>query len=534
MPIEEALAAWGALLGEGRVLSAEAAAQAYGASTSGLQRCFAAALRPARASEVQALVGIAARHRVPLYPISTGRNWGYGCALPVRDGCAIVDLSELRSIRDFDADLGVVTLEPGVTQAMLAEFLDRQPQPFLVPVTGAGPSASIVGNALERGYGITPVADHFGAVQSLEAVLPDGRVYRPALAESGAAEAARSFKWGVGPYLDGLFTQGSLGIVTSMTIALARRPERVKAFLFGLRAGAELTGLVAGVREVLRRFPGVVGGINLMNAHRVLAMAIAYPRERLGADGLIPDALVRRIAAQHRIADWTVFGTLYGTKRVVAAAQSEIRRLLKPYATGLLFVTPGFAERLQRWSRRLSGALRERTARRAEMLASAMELVAGRPNETALPLAYWKSGKQPAPGVARDPARDGCGLLWYAPLVPMKPESVTRYVELVTRVMRAHRLEPLITLTSLSERCFDSSVPLLFDRRSAEETDNAHRCNLALLENGRALGFVPYRVGIDAMGWLTQGDAPHWALVRALKAAVDPDGILAPGRYGPG
>jgi hypothetical protein len=54
----------------------------------------------------------------------------------------------------------VVTLEPGVTQARLHEFLCDGKYPYLVPVTGAGPNCSIVGNAIERGYGITPWVDH--------------------------------------------------------------------------------------------------------------------------------------------------------------------------------------------------------------------------------------------------------------------------------------------------------------------------------------------------------------------------------------
>jgi hypothetical protein len=51
------------------------------------------------------------------------------------------------------------------------------PLPFLVPVTGAGPNCSLLGNALERGDGVVPHADHFGAVTALAAVLPDGEMY---------------------------------------------------------------------------------------------------------------------------------------------------------------------------------------------------------------------------------------------------------------------------------------------------------------------------------------------------------------------
>src|SRR5207253_5916875 len=140
---------------------------------------------------------------------------------PVTEGCVVLDLSGLDRILDMDGEFGLVTVEPGVTQQRLHDHLARRGHPFLVPVTGAGPHCSLIGNALERGYGITPYADHFAAVTALQAVLPDGRLYRSALSELGGTEVDRAFKWGIGPFLDGLFAQGSFGIVTQMTIALA-------------------------------------------------------------------------------------------------------------------------------------------------------------------------------------------------------------------------------------------------------------------------------------------------------------------------
>ena len=62
---------------------------------------------------------------------------------------------------------------------------------FLVPVTGAGPDCSLLGNnALERGCGIMPHAAHFGAVTWLEAVLPDGSVYQGSLSALGGHEGS--------------------------------------------------------------------------------------------------------------------------------------------------------------------------------------------------------------------------------------------------------------------------------------------------------------------------------------------------------
>ena len=178
--------------------------------TMGARRIISGAVRPTSRPQVQTIVKTSRELGIPLYPISTGNNWGYGSAIPTADGCVIVDLSGMTAIT-LDAETGLATLEPGVTQRILREYLDENSLRFLCPVTGAGPDCSLVGNALERGHGITPYTDHFLAVMSLEAVLPDGRIYRPPLAELGCIEVDRAFKWGVGPFLDGIFSQARSG-----------------------------------------------------------------------------------------------------------------------------------------------------------------------------------------------------------------------------------------------------------------------------------------------------------------------------------
>ena len=533
MSIESAVAEWKQLLGEAAVLPEEDASRTYGSCTTGEEARIPAAIKPARRDQVAGIVSIAARWRIPLYPISTGHNWGYGCAVPAQDGCVLLDLSALASITAFDPDLGIVTVEPGVTQEMLARFLETHQAPFLVPVTGAGPSASILGNALERGYGITPISDHFLAVQTLEAVLPDGRIYRPALAEMGAELADGAYKWGIGPYLDGLFAQGNAGIVTAMTIALARRPDRTLAFMVGIPSDDAIGTSVEAIRSALQQLPGLVGGINLMNRRRVLAMATPFPNAAVGPDGVLTDAAVTDLARKYRIAPWTVFGTLYGNSRTTAAAKRVIREILGPVGRRLTFVSPSTARRLRRLAERLPGAAAARLASRAALLEGSLDLVAGQPSETALPLAYWKLASGTVPDRRLDPSRDGCGLIWYAPLVVMKGEIVTRYVEFVTGTLLHHGMEPLVTLTSLSDRCFDSSVPLLFDRNNPGAVARANACYRALLDEGAREGFLPYRVGIGAMDWLAAHDTVAWEIIGNLRRTLDPYGIVSPGRYSP-
>lgn len=532
MDLSLAIAQWQELLGEPHVLLGDAAVTAYGSDTSDTHRYIPAVLRIEDSTLLQDVMRIASRHQIPVYPISTGNNWGYGSALPARDGCVIVDLSPLKKIIDFDAELGVVTLEPGVTQGMLADFLEAGNHPYLVPVTGAGPSCSLMGNALERGYGLTPHVDHFGAVTDIEAVLPDGSMYRTALREAGGEELARLFKWGIGPYITGLFTQGGFGIVTRMTIILARRPECVKVCFFGVADDALLESAVGCIRSLLIKLPGTLGAINLMNQHRVLSMSAPYPGEKLGPDGLIPQTVINELGRHYQVMPWTGFATLYGTHRVVAAAQKEIKAALSGVASRMLFLTPARARTLARLATWIPGAIGQRLSSMTGTLAQSLELVAGRPNETAMPLAYWRNTRpHQRPGGLRNPARDGCGLAWYAPLVPMRPSGIRAFVNMVRQIAPKHGIEPLITFTSLSDRLFDSTVPLVFDLQKPAAVAAAAACYKELFETGRAQGCFPYRIGINSMQTLVSLQTDSSIFQSRLRKDLDPHDLMAPGRY---
>jgi hypothetical protein len=433
----------------------------------------------------------------------------------------------------LDAETGLATLEPGVTQRMLRQYLDENLLRFLCPVTGAGPDCSLVGNALERGHGITPYTDHFLAVMSLEAVLPDGRIYRPPLAELGCIEVDRAFKWGVGPFLDGIFSQGAFGIVTQMTIALAPRPERVEAFFFGLSRDADLEGAVESIQALLRDVGGELGSINLLDMRRVLSMMVPYPRDHLDETGLISEQYLQEIGRQNQVMPWMGTGAIYGNAHVVRAVKSVTKTKLSGIFKKLVFFTPRSVANFERLSHFIPGKPGHGLQNMLATLDKTLQALAGAPSEVALPLAYWISGRKPDGHAPLNPARDGCGLIWYTPLVPMRAEKVREYVQMARGVCVRHRFEPLVTLTSLSNRCFVSSVPLLFDRTSEDATERASQCYNALIESGREIGCIPYRATVDSMQCFIKPETPYWQIVSALKRELDPQGLIAPGRYSP-
>jgi hypothetical protein len=59
----------------------------------------------------------------------------------------------------------------------------------------------------------------------------------------------------------------------------------------------------------------------------------------------------------------------------------------------------------------------------------------------------------------------------------------------------------------------------------------ARLCFEELYQEGLVLGFVPYRIGSQFMAALARNGAGVGPVVKAVKRAVDPNLVLAPGRY---
>ena len=66
----------------------------------------AAAVAPASAEQVQAVMRVANAHRLPLWPISRGKNFGYGGAAPRLPGSLVLDLGRMNRILEVDEKLG--------------------------------------------------------------------------------------------------------------------------------------------------------------------------------------------------------------------------------------------------------------------------------------------------------------------------------------------------------------------------------------------------------------------------------------------
>jgi 4-cresol dehydrogenase (hydroxylating) len=174
--LEQALERWTAVLGADHTIVDGTRLAAAETATFSTTQSVPAILRTANTSQIQECLRIATRFRIPVYPISSGKNWGYGSSVPVSTSSVLLDLGRLNQIVDFSEELAYVTVEPGVTQGQLHEFLQARKSNLWLDATGAGPDCSLIGNVMERGFGHTPYGDHFAQVCGFEVVLPTGDV----------------------------------------------------------------------------------------------------------------------------------------------------------------------------------------------------------------------------------------------------------------------------------------------------------------------------------------------------------------------
>lgn len=488
-------------------------------------------LYPRSTAEVQAVVKIANEFHIPLYPISRGKNWGYGDACAPEDGMAIVDLSQMDRIVEVNEELAYAVVEPGVSQKQLYNFLQEKKLKLWMDCTGAGREASLVGNTLDRGFGHTRYGDHFATTCGMEIVLPDSTVVRTGFCHYKKAHAARLYRYGVGPALDGLFCQANLGIVTQIGLWLMPAPEAFCCFAIAVDQYEGLSPLVDRLRPL--RMSGILNSaLHIANDLRVLSSRFHYPWEETGGITPLPESIRRKMRKAAGIGAWTTAGAFTGSRAHVRASCHALKKALRGIGR-LRFID----DRLLNLGKRVVTFLNwfgvGATLRgQLESLEPVYQLLKGIPNDEALHGAQWRL-RRPPPHPPRDPLDYGCGLLWISPVIPMTGSHALAVSRLVEPIFAEYRFEPLITFTMINERSMIGILNVAFDRTDTEECERAVACYHKLMKTLMDEGYPPYRVSLEGMADIYQGSESYWEVAQRIKRALDPNEILAPGRYIP-
>jgi 4-cresol dehydrogenase (hydroxylating) len=524
-----ALEAWRGIVGPEHVLTDAATLSAAGSATFATTQRVPAVIRPGSREEVRACVWAANEHRAPIYPVSTGKNWGYGSRAPPTDGCVLMELHRLNRITDYDEKLAYVTVEPGVTFRQLYGFLREKGSNLMLSVTGSTPDSSPVGNALERGAGSGPYADRAAHVCGFEVVVPSGDVVHTGFGRFGDAKTTKLHRWGVGPYLDGLFAQSNLGIVTEMTMWLAPRPDYFQSCFFGIDDDSRLQGLVDALQSLMLR--GIFrAGLTVRNDFNVLVRMQQYPWEALGGSTPMPPELLERMRKGFwRDAWWSSLWIGWAELHHASLEQGLAERKIIEEALGEKVDRLAFVDADGAFFSRWEDGDREKAAEYFGRDDGSSVDVMGDEN---LRSVYWRK-KTPVPD-DMDPDRDRCGVMFCVPALPFEGRHVRAALEIVKDALAKHRFEPILIVGAISERVVYLNVDITYDRDVAGEDERALDCHDEMIGRLIEVGYIPYRLGIRSVGLLPKPTDHTSMLLDALKKTLDPNNILAPGRYGLG
>lgn len=524
---DAALSAWRETLGEAAVLTGSRMG-VLARTTLPRGHIPGCVLRPTHTDAVQALIRIAAAHRVPLHPVSRGRNWGYGDALPAAEGTVLVDLSGMDRVLEINATHGYAVIEAGVSQQQLYDAVQREAPGYWIDATGAGPDASVLGNALDRGFGHTPYSDHLRSLLGLEVVLADGSLLRTGFDHFDNARAARVFPYGIGPVLDGLFSQGSYGIATRATVALQPAPRDFRFFWIRVDDPATLAPLVDALRPL--RIDGTLNSaVHIGNDLRIISTQRRYPWDVGGPP--LPPGVIERLRRESGVGAWNASGSLAGSRAQVREGARALQRAVGKLGR-VVFMTDrkmAIAQRLAGW---LGGlGLAPTLRRQVEALAPNYGLLKGVPTRAPLAGMHWRT-RTPCDTEA-DLRDTTCGLLWLSPVMPIEGAAAVDVQTLASPILARHGFDFMVTYTMLNERALVAVINISFDRETAGEPEAAYACYDELFSLLAANGFYPYRATPRGMQLLHREADPYWETTRRIKHALDPGNIISPGRYVP-
>jgi (+)-pinoresinol hydroxylase len=480
------------------------------------ERLVSAAVAPSDVAQVQAVVRTAHRYGIPLFPISTGKNLGYGGSAPNLSGSVVVDLKRMNRIIEVDDRRHFAIVEPGVSYFDLYQHIRRYKLKTWIDCPDPG-WGSLVGNALDHGVGHTwnRYRDHFGSHCGLEAVLANGEVLRTGMGALPQAATWADFNYGYGPSLDGLFAQGNVGIVTKMGFHLMPEPEAYLSRRVLIHRRQDIIALTGTINEL--EYMGVIG----MPEYTSVLLPFRYGKIDPALKDVLSDPksfttdLVDRYAASRNSAVWAVNLQFYGPAEGVEANYRYAQRRIAAAIPDAVF------ENIETMRFPASDS---------EIEAVKHKVLIGVPNMNVFSLGA-RSDLNPTP-------RDGH--LLFTPVVPKTGEDLLKAQKVFADALRGTDLSFLYTAITApftwAYRAFVLSAGFPVSRSDQAVNRRSREAMKRLIAIGAENGYGEYRTP-PLFQDLVQGtysfnDNVNRRVLETIKDSMDPNGILAAGRGG--
>ncbi|KAF2737823.1 FAD-linked oxidase-like protein [Polyplosphaeria fusca] len=477
----------------------------------GKRKMPSAAVRPKSIEELKRILAVSNEYSIPVWTFSRGKNLGYGGPAPRVNGCVALDLHRLNKIIEVNEEYAYAVVEPGVTFTELYAYCLKHKLKVWpsVPSLGWG---SVVGNTLDRGTGFTPTATHHQHICGLEVMLADSSLVRTGQFAVSNSPSSHLSKFTFGPSIEGLFLQSNLGIVTKLGIWLTPAPQAYMSCSFDMPDFEDIETIV-DVFSPLRRNGTLPNTCYCSNIVEWLGMLGA--RETFWNNpGPIPPWRLKELQQELGFGYWNLKFGLYGPPAVIQAQYDEVQKIVAKHAPkgtlkGEMFSADDFD-----------------TLDPTSVPDPHGGFFVGIPSLWSLPMVKFRLPK------------DGSGIgahYDYSPIIPSSGKEVLQWVTLARDIYEAEGWD-LFCDFFMHERHVIFVSMMTFDKTNAEHKRAVNSMFFKMFEAGRKRGYSKYRSHVNTMDLVAElydfnGHA-YRRFVETIKDAVDPRGILSPGKQG--
>jgi 4-cresol dehydrogenase (hydroxylating) flavoprotein subunit len=462
-----------------------------------------AVVQPGSVEEIQAIVRIANEHKVPIWVSGVGKNNGYGGSSPRVRGSVVVNLLRMNRVLEIDEELGYAVIEPGVRWFDLYDAIQAGGHKLRLSIADLG-WGSVVGNTLDHGITYLPYGQDQMMQCGMEVVLPDGTLMRTGNWAIPNAKAAHVYKRGLGPTPDQLFMQSNYGIVTKMGVWLLPTPECYMPCWVRVWNDSDLPQVIDTLRALMldKTIEGVPQVLNTL----CIASYFTSRQKWYDGDDPMPDDVIDHVAKEMDVGRWLMRFAIYGDEDIVdlkfKKAQREFGRIAGAEVWGTKY-EPDEYDKI------------EHPAEKVEI---------GIPNLDINTMTGWYGGEEG-------------GHVAFSPAVPMSGTHAAEVCGLLRdRIEKKANLDYLAALLPINARCFIHITMVIFDTKNEQQVRGAYdTCKLLVREAGEQ-GYGEYRAHLDFMDLAADqysfNDFAYKRFTETLKDALDPNGILMPGRHG--
>jgi 4-cresol dehydrogenase (hydroxylating) len=461
-----------------------------------------AVVMPETVEEVQEVVRIAGRHEVPLWTHGTGRNNGYGGPAPRVKGSVIVSLRRMNRVLEIDEECAYAVVEPGVRWFDLYDAIKRGGHRLMLSVADLG-WGSVVGNTLDHGVTYMPYGVDMGMQCGMEVVLASGEVMRTGMGALPNSRAWNVYKRGLGPTPDQLFMQSNFGIVTKMGVWLMPYPEVYMPLWLRVWRDDDLAAVIDTLRVLM--LDGTIRMVpQVMNT--ILLGSVLSSRGRwYEGDGPIPEAVIDRMAKELEIGRWIMRFALYGDEAVVDHRYSKIKAAFEQIPGAEVWGAKHAPEDIP------------------DLEHPAERIQGGVPNLDWNNMTGWYGGEHG-------------GHIGFSPVARLTGRDALALRDLLRGMVNEAGLDYIAALLPSNARSFIHITMVIFDTADEAQTRAAYEVSRRLVREAAKLGYGEYRAHLDFMDLAAdQYSFNHHVYRRfceTIKDALDPAGILSPGKQG--